>query len=55
MRTRITIAIVVTMLSSVVLIFWNNGVASAANPAPKPEYVLSSHDYLPIQDLEPVW
>ena len=61
MRRPITIAIAVTMLSLFALMFRPMGMhdstanAAAASPAPEPEYVLSSHHYLPIQDLELVW
>ena len=61
MRRPITIAIAVTMLSLFALMFRQMGMhdstanANVASPAAEPEYALSSHHYLPIQDLEPVW
>jgi hypothetical protein len=55
MRRAITIAIAVTMLSLVALILWQNAAAKPDAAVPAPEYVLSSHPYLPIRNLDPVW
>ena len=58
MRRRIVITIAATILSLLALIFWEmprEATAKTAAPALVPEYVLSDHSYLPIQDLEPVW
>jgi hypothetical protein len=57
MRRPIAIVSVVMMLSLFAPIFWHNETAKAVSPipAPEPEYALSSHHYLPIRHLEPVW
>jgi len=56
MRRPIAIASAVTMMSLLALMFSEmRREATAKTAAPVPEYVLSDHSYLPIQDLEPVW
>jgi len=56
MRRPIAIASAVMMLSLLALMFSEmHREATAKTAAPVPEYVLSDHSYLPIQDLEPVW
>jgi hypothetical protein len=60
MRRLVTVAIAVTMLSLHALMFWQLALhavaeAAASTRGPSPEYSLSDHSCLPIQDLEPVW
>jgi hypothetical protein len=48
--------IAIAMLSLLAVMFWEmRREATAEAAAPAPEYVLSDHSYLPIQNLEPVW
>ena len=56
MRRPIAIASAVMMLSLLALMFSEmHREATAKTAAPVPEYVLSDHSCLPIQDIEPVW
>ena len=57
MRRPIAIASAVMMLMSLLALMFSEmrGEARAKTAAPVPEYVLSDHSYLPIQDIEPVW